>query len=105
MAKFPEIWLSTIVTAPKADTPPPLEPAWLFTMATSLSSTVPSADERMAPPDSLTPAALPPVIVVQYERLLATNGFIVKEHVVEDPQCGGHTVWLAIYQGDDQETR
>lgn len=37
----------------------------------------------------------------EYEHLLATNGFIVKEHIVEDPQCGGHTVWLANYHGDD----
>jgi len=30
-----------------------------------------------------------------YCRLLADNGFEVLEHVAEDPDCGGHTVWLA----------
>lgn len=32
---------------------------------------------------------------VEYRSLLATNGFSVVDHVVEDPTCGGHTVWLA----------
>jgi hypothetical protein len=27
--------------------------------------------------------------------LLDANGFDVIEHTVRDPQCGGHTVWLA----------
>jgi hypothetical protein len=27
--------------------------------------------------------------------LLDDHGFDVVTHVVEDPQCGGHTVWLA----------
>jgi cyclopropane fatty-acyl-phospholipid synthase-like methyltransferase len=31
----------------------------------------------------------------EYERLLASNGFRVREHVAEDAQCGHHTVWLA----------
>ena len=31
----------------------------------------------------------------EYERLLASNGFGVRAHAVEDPQCGHHTVWLA----------
>ncbi|MBN8911570.1 MAG: methyltransferase domain-containing protein [Rhizobiales bacterium] len=30
-----------------------------------------------------------------YRGLLADNGFEVLEHVAEDPDCGGHTVWLA----------
>ena len=30
-----------------------------------------------------------------YRALLDENGFIVVEHVVEDPNCGGHTIWLA----------
>jgi predicted TPR repeat methyltransferase len=40
----------------------------------------------------------------EYERLLTTAGFVVKANTVEDVQCGGHTVWLAIYQtnGDDR---
>jgi len=31
----------------------------------------------------------------EYQTLLAQNGFLVTDHVVEDPRCGGHTVWLA----------
>ena len=31
----------------------------------------------------------------EYRMLLDTHGFDVVTHLVEDPQCGGHTVWLA----------
>ncbi|MFB6419558.1 MULTISPECIES: class I SAM-dependent methyltransferase [Bradyrhizobium] len=31
----------------------------------------------------------------EYRALLDRNGFRVAAHVVEDPACGGHTVWLA----------
>jgi len=31
----------------------------------------------------------------EYERLLAANGFAVRAHRPDDPDCGGHTVWLA----------
>ncbi|MGK8677711.1 class I SAM-dependent DNA methyltransferase [Serratia marcescens] len=31
----------------------------------------------------------------EYRRLLQENGFRVVDHVVEDPACGGRTVWLA----------
>jgi SAM-dependent methyltransferase len=31
----------------------------------------------------------------EYRALLESNGFRVVAHVVEDPTCGGHTVWLA----------
>ncbi len=31
----------------------------------------------------------------EYGRLLVSNGFSVLDHVAEDPDCGGHTVWLA----------
>lgn len=31
----------------------------------------------------------------EYRGLLAENGFSVIDHVVEDPHCGGHTIWLA----------
>jgi SAM-dependent methyltransferase len=31
----------------------------------------------------------------EYRSLLDGNGFRVVAHVVEDPDCGGHTVWLA----------
>lgn len=31
----------------------------------------------------------------EYRALLDGNGFDVVAHVVDDPDCGGHTVWLA----------
>jgi SAM-dependent methyltransferase len=31
----------------------------------------------------------------EYRSLLDQSGFRVVAHIVEDPQCGGHTVWLA----------
>lgn len=31
----------------------------------------------------------------EYEQLLAENGFEVEAYVVDDPECGDHTVWLA----------
>lgn len=31
----------------------------------------------------------------EYRSLLSENGFAVLRHVVEDPECGGATVWLA----------
>lgn len=31
----------------------------------------------------------------EYRSLLNDNGFNVVRHVVEDPKCGGHTIWLA----------
>jgi SAM-dependent methyltransferase len=31
----------------------------------------------------------------EYQALLAANGFRVLAHAVEDPSCGGHTIWLA----------
>ena len=31
----------------------------------------------------------------EYRSLLDSNGFRVVSHVVEDPDCGGHTIWLA----------
>lgn len=30
-----------------------------------------------------------------YESLLAANGFRLLDHIVEDPQCGGATIYLA----------
>jgi SAM-dependent methyltransferase len=32
-----------------------------------------------------------------YEQLLTVNGFAVRAHRAEDPECGQHTVWLATY--------
>ncbi|WP_371225785.1 class I SAM-dependent DNA methyltransferase [Roseovarius sp. 2305UL8-3] len=31
----------------------------------------------------------------EYETLLDNHGFDVVEHAIEDPECGGQTVWLA----------
>jgi SAM-dependent methyltransferase len=31
----------------------------------------------------------------EYQTLLESNGFRVEAHTVEDPDCGGHTIWLA----------
>ena len=31
----------------------------------------------------------------EYRRLLEASGFQVLQHVVEDPECGGATVWVA----------
>ena len=31
----------------------------------------------------------------EYRALLAENGFDVVAHKAEDPDCGGHTIWLA----------
>ncbi len=31
----------------------------------------------------------------EYRQLLDSNGFDVVDHVVDDPGCGGHTIWLA----------
>lgn len=31
----------------------------------------------------------------EYRSLLDRNGFHVVSHMVEDPDCGGHTIWLA----------
>lgn len=36
----------------------------------------------------------------EYRALLEANGFRVVAHRAEDPDCGGHTIWLA--QGEDQ---
>lgn len=32
----------------------------------------------------------------EYTALLAANGFVPVDFVREDPDCGGHTVWLAV---------
>jgi hypothetical protein len=31
----------------------------------------------------------------EYRSLLSDNCFKVVDYVVEDPKCGGHTIWLA----------
>ena len=45
----------------------------------------------------------------EYRHLLAESGFSVLAHLVDDPACGEHTVWLARYgmrslPGDWRET-
>lgn len=35
----------------------------------------------------------------EYQSLLEANGFEVRAHRVEDPACGGHTIWLAKWLG------
>jgi cyclopropane fatty-acyl-phospholipid synthase-like methyltransferase len=37
----------------------------------------------------------------EYRALLETHGFKVLAHVVEDPSCGNHTIWLAQYVAID----
>lgn len=44
--------------------------------------------------ESLYHASLSPG---EYRILLELHGFTVLSHVVEDPSCGRHTVWLAQY--------
>ena len=34
----------------------------------------------------------------EYRALLRENGFAALAHTIEDPTCGGHTVWLARIQ-------
>lgn len=36
----------------------------------------------------------------EYRHLLDQSGFEVEAHVPQDPDCGGHTVWLARYTAD-----
>jgi SAM-dependent methyltransferase len=33
----------------------------------------------------------------EYTALLNTHGFTVIEQITEDPACGGHTIWLAVF--------
>jgi len=35
------------------------------------------------------------LVAAEYRALLTDNGFAVLRHTIEDPGCGGHTVWLA----------
>ncbi len=38
----------------------------------------------------------------EYRELLVRHGFVLRDSIVNDPDCGDHTVWLAIYQRADQ---
>src|SRR5690606_10447434 len=35
----------------------------------------------------------------EYGSLLASHGFRVDAHVVDDRECGGHTIWLSTFVG------
>jgi SAM-dependent methyltransferase len=39
----------------------------------------------------------------EYRSLLGENGFTVVAHVVEDPACGEHTIWLARADGEGEK--
>jgi SAM-dependent methyltransferase len=34
---------------------------------------------------------------MEYERLLTSNGFVVRGYKADDPECAFHTVWLATH--------
>lgn len=34
----------------------------------------------------------------EYRQLLTANGFVLRAHIADDPECGNHTVWLATYE-------
>ena len=34
----------------------------------------------------------------EYKELLNASGFVVLQHVIEDPSCGGRTIWLSQLQ-------
>lgn len=36
----------------------------------------------------------------EYEALLASHGFRIDAHVVNDRDCGGHTIWLSTFTGE-----
>lgn len=59
----------------------------LFTSGPAHGEAIGSFESEPLYHGSLAPA--------EYRALLDTNGFAVVEHVVEDPDCGGHTIWLA----------
>jgi cyclopropane fatty-acyl-phospholipid synthase-like methyltransferase len=61
--------------------------ALLFTSGPSHGEAIGSFEGEPLYHGSLAPA--------EYHSLLAKNEFAVVDHVVEDPECGGHTVWLA----------
>jgi hypothetical protein len=35
----------------------------------------------------------------EYQALLNQHGFSVADHVVEDPECGSATIWVAQFNG------
>ena len=63
----------------------------MFTSGTSFGEKIGSYRGEPLYHASLDPA--------EYEELLLGNGFEIRAHVVEDPTCGMHTIWLASYGG------
>ena len=61
--------------------------ALMFTSGTSLGEAIGTFHGEPLYHGSLHPA--------EYRALLAEQGFTVVSHAVEDPTCGGHTIWLA----------
>ena len=39
----------------------------------------------------------------EYRKLLNDHNFEVLKHRIEDPQCQGHTVWVAKSKGEKNE--
>lgn len=62
----------------------------LFTSGTSAGEVVGSYCGEPLYHASLDPA--------EYEHLLSSNGFSVRRYVPNDPACGEHTVWLAVFR-------
>lgn len=65
--------------------------ALLFTSGPSQGEAIGSFEGEPLYHGSLDPA--------EYRSLLGENGFAVVAHIVEDPDCGGHTIWLAQRTG------
>jgi SAM-dependent methyltransferase len=65
---------------------------WMFTSGPAEGEAIGSYCDEPLYHASLGPA--------EYARLLATNGFVVRANVAEDPRCGRHTVWLATYDSE-----
>jgi len=61
--------------------------ALVFTSGTSLGEAIGTFHGEPLYHGSLDPA--------EYRALLAAQGFTVVSHAIEDPTCGGHTIWLA----------
>lgn len=66
----------------------------LFTSGTALGEAIGSFQGEALYHASLSAA--------QYRELLEANRFSVINHVVDDQNCGGHTVWLAQYDDAGQ---
>ena len=63
------------------------EAALMFTSGPSHGEAIGSFEGEPLCHASLDPA--------EYRLLLGQNGFRVVSHIVEDPSCGRHTIWLA----------